>query len=98
MNDERNIATIHYIMHIFKSRNPLWLLIDISLAIWMWRAGTIGAALFFTFDSAVQLTYTFLPDMVDSWDKNKKYRVFYTLFLLAGVFFFFRYFVAKRWI
>lgn len=96
MNDERNGITIHYNMHIIKSRNPIWLILDIAIAIWMWKLGIIIAAIFFTFDSVVQLLYTFLPDMVDMWDYNKKYRVFYALFFLLAIFFILRFLVERN--
>jgi hypothetical protein len=83
-------------MHIFKSRNPIWLLIDIIITVWLWKIPVIIGALFFTFDSVIQLIYTILPDMVDSWDKSKKYRAFYALFLLAGLYFIFRYLIAEK--
>jgi hypothetical protein len=83
-------------MHIFKSRNPIWLIGDILMTIWMWKAGVLVAAIFFTFDSIIQFLYTILPDMVDAWDKNTKYRVFYTLFLVVGIFFLIRYLTATK--
>jgi hypothetical protein len=74
-------------MHIFKSRNPIWLILDIVIAVLLWREAILVAAIFFTLDSLIQLIYTVLPDMVDAWDKNKNYRIFYTLFFAIALFF-----------
>jgi hypothetical protein len=83
-------------MHIIKSRNPVWLLLDIAIMILCWKAGILVAALFFTFDTVVQLIYTILPDFVDVWEKNKKYRIFYTLFFLSAIFFVIRHLVDEN--
>jgi hypothetical protein len=83
-------------MHILKSRNPFWLLLDIIIAVWLWKVGVIVAAVFFTLDALLQLVYTFFPDLIDSWDTLKTYRVFYTVFFFIAIFFIIRYLAAER--
>ncbi|MEN9647482.1 MAG: hypothetical protein RLY57_286 [Candidatus Parcubacteria bacterium] len=83
-------------MHVLKSRNPIWLLLDIIICIWLWNIGIIVAAIFFTIDSVIQLLYTILPDMIDPLEKNKKYRVFYSLFLGIALFLIVRHFSLAK--
>ncbi len=70
-------------MHLFKSRNPIWLILDVVITYWLWKAGIHIAFAFFLFDSIIQLIYTFFPEFNDGLDKSKKYRIFYAVFYIV---------------
>jgi len=74
-------------MHIFKSRNPLWLIGDVICAVGFWRVPLLIPALFFTLDSILQLIYTFFPEAIDTLEKKKGFRLFYVIALMIAIFF-----------
>jgi hypothetical protein len=85
----RNVGSIptRSTMHIFKSRNPLWLIGDIILAVWLWRIPLFIPALFFTLDSLLQLIYTFFPEMIDTLEKKMWFRFMYISFFILALLF-----------
>jgi hypothetical protein len=72
-------------MHIFKSRNPLWLLGDIAITVWLWSIPLFIPAIFFSLDTLLQLVYTFFPELVDTFEKSLLYRIMYVALWLAAV-------------
>lgn len=74
-------------MHIFKSRNPIWLILDLVCAWGFWKVPVLIPAIFFTFDSLLQLVYMFFPEMIDTLEKKNSFRIFYTLALLVAIVF-----------